>query len=161
MNPHTTAKALQLMIERTHGKRSDGTYKFLHPIRVALSLGGDVVISGLLHDMLEDTETEYREIEYMFGEKVAKTVQALTHGEESDEGILKRVREGGEDAVKVKLADNMDNMRTISYFKPERQESYLRYSNSINDLGREMLGHNHPLVSLHGEMYKFAYELPF
>lgn len=166
MNPHTIASALQFMVDRTNGERKGGTPKFLHPIRVALTLAEagcseETVIAGLLHDILEETETTYNELESRFGIRVAQIVQSLSHGEENDEEILQRVKEGGEEAVKIKLADNMDNIRTIHNFKPDRRESYLQYANKINDLGWKVLGYNHPLLSLHGEMYKFAYNLPF
>ncbi len=166
MNPHTIASALQFMVERTNGVRTDNTPKFLHPIRVALSLteaGCDekTIIAGILHDIIEDTETTYEELAHKFGINVADLVQSLTHGKESDSIVLKRIEEGGEETVKIKLADNSDNIRTISYFLPERRARYLQYANAINDLGRKILGHNNPLVSMQGAMYKYAYDLTF
>lgn len=158
MNPHKIASALAFMFARTRGKRTDNTPKFLHPIRVALLLKGceeGTVIAGLLHDLLEETETTYREIESRFGTGVADLVQSLTHGKESDADVLNRVRDGGAEAVKIKLADNTDNIRTISYFPTERQAPYLKYAKAINNLGVEVLG-DHPLVRIHSEMYKFA-----
>jgi len=154
------------MFDRTEGKRSDGTPYCLHPIRVAFYLleadcDETTVIAGLLHDLLEDSETTYEELEARFGRRIAKIVKSLTHGEENDEEILERVAAGGKKAVMVKLADNADNIRTISYFRPSRQASYLEYSKKINDLGRKYLGHNHPLVSAQGAMYNCAYNLPF
>ncbi len=39
----------------------------------------DVLIAGLLHDTLEDTNTTYEEIEGIFGKKVADMVEEVSH----------------------------------------------------------------------------------
>ena len=63
-------------------KGGQGSY-ICHPLRVASLLDAagayeETVIIGLLHDVLEDTDTDYNELVYQFGEPVADAVRALS-----------------------------------------------------------------------------------
>jgi guanosine-3',5'-bis(diphosphate) 3'-pyrophosphohydrolase len=66
--------------------RKDGrTPYFAHPVRVALTVrhvfGVDdetALAAALLHDLIEDTTTDYDDLLEMFGKDVADTVAALT-----------------------------------------------------------------------------------
>jgi (p)ppGpp synthase/HD superfamily hydrolase len=85
-----TRAALEFALERHAGQlRSDGYAPFVqHPLEVAslLSLAGyqdEVVASGVLHDVLENTEADGVELEDRFGE----TVAALVHGMSEDDSI--------------------------------------------------------------------------
>jgi GrpB-like predicted nucleotidyltransferase (UPF0157 family) len=94
-----------------------------HSLKVALliqSLGykEDIIISALLHDLIEDSETSYEDIKKKFGKKVADVVQALTFDSATENRIVrdkneidKAIKFGG-DAVIVKTSDFIDN----SYF---------------------------------------------
>ena len=64
-------------------KRASGEPYFVHCFSVAKILAGmhvppAVVASGLLHDVVEDTEIELDDIEADFGEEIAKLVGAVT-----------------------------------------------------------------------------------
>ena len=64
-------------------KRASGEDYIVHPLNVALNLlnlGGDrdMIIAGLLHDVVEDTDTTLDQLREMFGEDVAMLVDGVT-----------------------------------------------------------------------------------
>lgn len=68
------------------------------------------------HDIIEDTDVKLRDIRENFGERVASLVFAVT----SEEGVNRKtrnaltypkIREAGDDAVRLKLADRIANVR--------------------------------------------------
>lgn len=121
--------------------RRSGEPYIQHPIEVAyilaqLQAGPETIISGLLHDTVEDTDLTIAEIKKRFGEDVALIVDSLTkiqrmklsHRTEQDFeaedhrkiflGMAKDVR-----VIIVKLADRLHNLRTLSSLRPERQKA--------------------------------------
>lgn len=72
---------------------------------------------ALLHDTLEDTETNVKELEERFGRKVALGVQALTKDdnlstkEEKIKDTLNRINEMTREVGMVKLADRITNLQ--------------------------------------------------
>ncbi len=63
--------------------RRSGEPYFTHPLTVAwiladMELDEETVAAGLLHDLLEDTDTTAEELEVEFGPEVARLVVALT-----------------------------------------------------------------------------------
>ena len=111
-----------------------------HPVAVALivandmGLGATAIVSGLLHDVVEDTEHTLEEIEEKFGSNVADIVDGLTkitnhvadlHGintEQSDtfKKVLLSVKRTPM-VLFVKIADRLHNMRTIGDMKDEQK----------------------------------------
>ena len=105
-------------------------------ILAQLQAGPETIISGLLHDTVEDTDLTIAEIKKRFGEDVALIVDSLTkiqrmklsHRTEQDFeaedhrkiflGMAKDVR-----VIIVKLADRLHNLRTLSSLRPERQKA--------------------------------------
>ena len=82
--PVTTA-ALEFALERHAGQRRDGDQApfVLHPLEVGsiLSLAGyddHIVAAGVLHDVLEDTDTDESELEACFGPEVSALVGAVS-----------------------------------------------------------------------------------
>ena len=78
---------------KLHGsqKRESGDPYFSHPIEVAgiltdLKLDGDSIITALLHDLVEDTETSLEDIEQLFGKEVSVSlIQSMQKHVEFDE----------------------------------------------------------------------------
>src|SRR6056300_173921 len=65
-------------------RRKSGEPYIYHPIAVAeiciteIGLGTTSIVAALLHDVVEDTEIELKEIEEQFGKKVAIIIDGLT-----------------------------------------------------------------------------------
>ncbi|MEA3305136.1 MAG: HD domain-containing protein [Patescibacteria group bacterium] len=119
--------------------RRSGQPYFIHPAEVAAHLISlrakpEVVAAGFLHDVLEDTPVAFQEIGDQFGFEVAKIVNALTKSENYRfHGSMEERKRREEhhrflDTIKdirsaiVKLCDRHNNMRTIQFLSPERQE---------------------------------------
>ena len=70
---------------RAHGTqtRESGDPYYSHPVEVAgilagMKLDGASIITGLLHDTVEDTETTLDDISGQFGDQIAKLVDGVT-----------------------------------------------------------------------------------
>lgn len=101
--------------------RDEGTPYSDHPVRVARSLRGEfgvedpeVLSAALLHDVLEDTWATAADLRRRFGPRVARLVEALTKRGEPTAAYLERLSAAGPDAVTIKLADRLDNVRGLS-----------------------------------------------
>lgn len=108
-----------------------------HPLEVAgiltqLKLDVASVATGLLHDTVEDTLANSKEIQENFGEEIAHLVDGLTKisqislrsSEESQaENFRKMILAMVKDirVILIKLADRLHNMRTLKYHIPEKQ----------------------------------------
>jgi GTP pyrophosphokinase len=133
-------RAYRFAAER-HGLqiRRSGEPYITHPLAVAHILADmqmDLVclITGILHDLLEDTKTKLEEIKTQFGEDVARCVDGVTklskislaNREDRQAESLRKMllaMTGDIRVVIVKLADRVHNMRTISALPPERQQA--------------------------------------
>lgn len=115
-------KAYQFANDRHKNQtRADGTPFIIHPLRLANILMSewserdtDVVIAGLLHDVIEDTQTTIREVKDAFGDVAAKLIDGMTmwKGSESQEVYLQRISRGSEKLKLIKCADALDNLRS-------------------------------------------------
>jgi (p)ppGpp synthase/HD superfamily hydrolase len=102
---------------------------FEHPRRVELILTDEfrcfdlvTLIVALLHDVLEDCSNvvSIEMIEACFGAEVARCVRMLT--KDPQEGYVERLQSCGIWQVLIaKLADNLDNMRSLHAGTPEFQ----------------------------------------
>ena len=117
-------------------RRSGEPYIF-HPLSVAgilaeLHLDMSSLITGLLHDTVEDTGVTLESIEQSFGKDVAHLVDGVTKiskinfqntHEKQGENIRKMIVAMGKDirVVLVKLADRLHNMRTLNHMPYEKQ----------------------------------------
>lgn len=92
----------------------------LHSIRVAMYLlenGADteLIVSALLHDVLEDTKTTFETIKLEFGKEIAETVLALTIKPSTDSYEEKYIKDFerlelfGLNAILIRAADIIDN----------------------------------------------------
>ena len=131
-----------------HGQsRLSGEPYLVHPIAVALILAGMrmdpvTVVSGLLHDVLEDTDTPREEIERLFGEDVAHVVDGVTKlsklafsskADAQAESFRKMLLAMADDlrVIIVKLADRLHNMRTLSFLPRSKQIEVARDTRDI------------------------------
>ncbi|MCH8172807.1 MAG: bifunctional (p)ppGpp synthetase/guanosine-3',5'-bis(diphosphate) 3'-pyrophosphohydrolase, partial [Proteobacteria bacterium] len=71
--------------EQAHSEqtRASGDPYFMHPLEVAeilteMHLDSDTIVTGLLHDTVEDTLATLEEIEETFGKQIARLVDGVT-----------------------------------------------------------------------------------
>src|SRR4051812_8198191 len=117
--------------------RKSGEPYLVHPLEVAniladLQLDVTCVTTGLLHDIVEDTEVSIETISEYFGKEVAHLVDGLTKiskignlskTEQQAQNIRKMLLAMVDDirVVLVKLADRLHNMRTLEFLPREKQ----------------------------------------
>jgi (p)ppGpp synthase/HD superfamily hydrolase len=121
-----------------------------HPMAVAALLADDrqptsVVISGLLHDVLEDTQVEAVELEERFGVEIARIVSALTQDEHLDRyrdrkaALRQATLEAGPAAAAIALgdkaaklhdADRRPRKRKLRHYRATLDEVEARYGPS-------------------------------
>ena len=117
--------------------RRSGDRYITHPLNVAgiladLNLDLDTIVTGLLHDTVEDTPATLELVKKEFGETVAALVDGVTkigqmnfrnNFDKQGENIRKMIVAMGKDVrvVLVKLADRLHNMRTLHHMPYEKQ----------------------------------------
>ncbi|GIU65857.1 RelA/SpoT family protein [Candidatus Phycosocius spiralis] len=156
-----------------HGSqlRASGDPYFAHPIEVAgilteLRLDSASIITGLLHDTIEDTTATSSEIEHLFGHEVAQLVDGVTKLSQLElnsnrtkqaENLQKFILALSKDVrvLLVKLADRLHNMRTLNYIKKrEKRERIARETADIYaPLARRM-----GIQRFSGELEELAFE---
>ncbi|BBK32588.1 GTP pyrophosphokinase [Stella humosa] len=120
---------------QAHGsqQRASGDPYFSHPVEVAgilasMKLDTASIVTGLLHDTVEDTVATLEQIEALFGRDIARLVDGVTKLSrlelQSDqtkqaENFRKLVLAMSEDirVLLVKLSDRLHNMRTLHFIK--------------------------------------------
>ncbi|HEY5410447.1 MAG TPA: RelA/SpoT family protein, partial [Caulobacteraceae bacterium] len=130
---------------RMHGSqtRASGDPYFAHPIEVAgilteYRLDTATIVTGLLHDVIEDTPVTRAEISRLFGPEIAELVEGVTklsklelnseHTKQA-ENLRKFILAISRDVrvLMVKLADRLHNMRTLQFIKSaEKRERIAR-----------------------------------
>ena len=123
--------------------RASGDPYLEHPIQVAkllteIKLDGPSIVTGLLHDTVEDTETSIAEIKKNFGNEITYLVDGLTkinqislkkNFDRSSENFRKLLLATTQDirVILIKLADRLHNMRTLHYFKDNNKKYKIAY----------------------------------
>ena len=121
------AEAVTFATERHQGQLRKGTAipYISHPLAVAETLArfypdrADLIVAGVLHDVVEDTDTESAEISQHFGDEVARLVAGVTkvngdNWRHTRQMQLDKVRTAETDIVRLKAADahhNAESMR--------------------------------------------------
>jgi (p)ppGpp synthase/HD superfamily hydrolase len=113
--------------KKYHGnqKRKSGEAYYTHPLEVAYmiseyKLKTDVIITSILHDIIEDTEVTVEMIHGSFGQRIAEMVDRLTR--DRPDGMKLTVEQvlnnayklEDEEVLLIKLIDRLHNMQTIN-----------------------------------------------
>lgn len=117
--------------------RKSGAPYIEHPVQVAyiasqLSLDATAIAACLLHDVVEDTQYHYEDIEALFGKSVAELVDGVTklrkikyntREEQQVENLRKMFLAMAKDirVVIIKLIDRLHNMRTLNFMPRKKQ----------------------------------------
>lgn len=119
-------------------RRKTGEPYIYHPIAVAqivanqIGLGTHSIAAALLHDVVEDTDYTFIDIEQLFGKTIAKIVNGLTkisrlkkeqNASIQAENFRKMLLTLNDDVrvILIKIADRLHNMRTLDSMRADKQ----------------------------------------
>ena len=129
-------------------RKGNGQPYINHPLEVArllANVGGvddeDMIIAGLLHDTVEDSDTTFEQLEERFGERATGFVRELT----DDKSLPKKERKRLQvehaphmtlEAKQIKLADKISNIRDITENPPaawtkKRRREYVEWGERV------------------------------
>jgi GTP pyrophosphokinase len=153
--------------------RLSGEPYLTHPMEVAgmlvdMKLDAATIISGLLHDTVEDTLTTQEQIEEEFGKDVAFLVGGLTkisrisfasQEERQAENFRKMILAMSSDIriLLVRLADRIHNMRTLQYHPPEKRVYIAKETMEIYSPLANRLGINWMKMELEDLSFQYLY----
>ncbi|OPY84858.1 MAG: GTP pyrophosphokinase [Smithella sp. PtaU1.Bin162] len=153
--------------------RLSGEPYLTHPMEVAgilvdMKLDAATIISGLLHDTVEDTLTTQEQVEKEFGKDVAFLVGGLTklsrisfgsQEERLAENFRKMILAMSADIriLLVRLADRIHNMRTLQYHPPDRRIYIAKETMEIYAPLANRLGINWMKMVLEDLAFKYLY----
>ena len=119
-------------------RRKTGEPYIFHPIAVAkivaeeIGLGATSIAAAMLHDVIEDSDYSYEDIEKLFGKKIADVVNGLTkisvmnnqNISVQSENYRKLLLTLSDDfrVILIKIADRLHNMRTLDSMRPDKQK---------------------------------------
>jgi guanosine-3',5'-bis(diphosphate) 3'-pyrophosphohydrolase len=128
-------------------KRKSGEPYLNHCLRTALNLAelklpAEMIIAGILHDVLEDGNTSEEELKNEFGEEINFLVKGVTkissyrykeknlaQAENLRKLILATIKDVR--VAIIKLADRLDNMRTLEHLESEKR---IRFALETSDI---------------------------
>ena len=120
-------KAITILVNYASKNCRNSKPVILHSIRVGLELfklnqPKEVIIAGILHDLIEDTDCEIGFIKSTFGQKVAGLVSALTQEKIKDYKkrwhiLIGKIKKVGRGAMLIKVVDTNDNLTYLPLMK--------------------------------------------
>ncbi|MEF9945701.1 MAG: bifunctional (p)ppGpp synthetase/guanosine-3',5'-bis(diphosphate) 3'-pyrophosphohydrolase [Lachnospiraceae bacterium] len=136
--------------KKSHGDqlRKSGEPYIIHPLWVGiilaeLELDKETIATGILHDVVEDTDMSIEDLAKEFGSEVALLVDGVTKlgrlSYSSDklevqaENLRKMFLAMAKDirVILIKLADRLHNMRTLQFMRPEKQKEIAKETMDI------------------------------
>lgn len=129
-------------------RKGNGHPYINHPLEVARLLtdvGGivdaDMIIAGLLHDTVEDTDTTFDELEEKFGSRAMGFVRELTDDKSLPKVERKRLQVEHAphmtfEAKQIKIADKISNIRDVTENPPahwtkDRRRKYVEWGERV------------------------------
>ena len=132
------------ILHKNHVRKGSAPYPYIsHLFAVACIVSDyttdeDIIIAGLLHDTLEDTDYTESELETDFGPRVRSIVENVSERtdpkdprpwQERKDGLIELLYRAPEESLIVAAADTIHNLRSIV---EEYQGSFVKYSNDFN-----------------------------
>jgi len=133
--------------------RKSGEEYIIHPVDVAFILSEyqtdpTTIMAGLLHDVIEDTDSTFEDVKNLFGEEVALLIEGVTKlGQYKFKEIDRENAKIAAQAMNyqkmliamakdirvviVKLADRLNNIRTLGHLPEEKQKRIARETMEI------------------------------
>src|SRR5919197_391661 len=132
------ARAFRFAADAHEGQQRRSGESFIrHPWGAAKILADlrqdeQTVAAELLHDVVEDTDTDIEAVRAEFGDEIAQLVEGVTkltriHFQSREQAEAENYRKmiaamvGDERVILIKLADRLHNMRTIEYLGKQKQ----------------------------------------
>lgn len=119
-------KAIEFAVRAHSGQFRKGSRVpyIIHPLAVAKILieyecPEEIVIAGILHDTVEDTEVTLKQLQKEFGARIAKIVQGASEPRKSDpwekrkQHTMEYLKTAPLEVLWVTCADKLDNLRSI------------------------------------------------
>lgn len=154
--------------------RLSGEPYLTHPMEVAgilasMKLDAATIVTGLLHDTIEDTLASPEQIRESFGEEVEFLVQGLTkiskitfssRVEQQAENFRKMILAMSADIriLLVRLADRIHNMRTLQFQTPEKRRFIAEETLELYAPLANRLGINWMKVELEDLAFRYLHE---
>src|SRR4051794_25003725 len=165
-------RCYEFAAERHAGQlRRSGEPYVVHPVGVAriitdLRLDVPSVCAGLLHDCVEDTSATPEDIRRLFGPEIQMLVEGVTklgqipwntREERQAENFRKMLLAMARDirVILIKLADRVDNMRTLQHMPRDKQERIARETREIYAPMANRLGIQWMKVELEDLCFKY------
>ncbi len=152
-------------------KRRSGEDYIVHCVEVTeiladLHLDTVTLVSALIHDVVEDTTATLEDVREAFGNEVATVVDGLTkisrvqfrtNTEQQVENYRKLLLSMAQDArvILVKLADRLNNMRTLQHLREEKRRRISLETREIYAPLAHRLGMAHIKWELEDLCFKF------
>lgn len=121
-----------------------------HPIAVSTLVANiiddpDMLAAALLHDTVEDTDITHEDIQREFGSSIANLVENLTDISKPEDGNratrkaldLAHIATASPQAKTIKLADLIDNSRSITDHDPKFAQVYMKEKQALLDALKE------------------------
>ena len=166
-------------------KRASGEKYIIHPVAVAAILAEskadcESLVSGLLHDTVEDSDMTIQEIQAVFGPQVGQIVKGVTNVDVFTKSRMEQIPSIEEDTNKraiknenlrnmfismaedwrvilVKLADRLHNMRTLGHLSHDRQIKMAKETLDIYSPLAHRLGAWKMVTELEDLSFKYLY----
>ena len=167
------------ILHRNQERKRDGTPYISHLFSVAFILlnytdDEDIIIGGILHDTIEDTDYTVEELEKDFGPKIKEIVLGVTEDksikdwEERKVKYRENLKTAGYESLMVCAADKIHNLMSLKEtfeisgddlwksFEAPSPEKYFEHHEAVLKILKEKL--NNPIVQKLEEQFKSTKE---
>lgn len=174
---NTIFKAIEFATQAHAGqiRKITGFPYIIHPLNVGNLLmqnkaSQDIIVSGILHDTIEDTVITYENLKDTFNQHIADLVLSVTEGDKSLDwttrkmNSLTKYKSATEDTLLILSADKIDNLNSIAselvHFGPSIWESFTKPKSDQKWYYQELLNifksHHFPYPHLIQEMERLS-----